>query len=253
MNINKPLKKDISQLKNLWKESFGDTDVVIDTFFAKAFSSDRCMCVFINGSIEASLYWFNCTFFGKRIAYIYAVSTAKQHRGKGYCRKLMEYTHLHLASLGYAGAILVPASEGLFSFYEKIGYTSCTTIAHIECKADFESVKVHEIDVEEYASLRRKFLPDGGVVQEGENLRFLSAYMRFYAGEDFLLTAKNEGDVLNGTELLGNTSRAPQIVSALGCKMGKFRIAGDERPFAMHINFNKNNQKTPSYFGLAFD
>ncbi len=253
MNIDKPLNKDIPQLKELWKESFNDTDDAIDTFFENAFSMDRCMCVFDNGIIAASLYWFNCTLYDKRIAYIYAVSTAKQHRGKGFCRKLMEHTHLHLSSLGYSGSILVPASESLFGFYEKIGYTSCTTIGCIECKSNFESVEVREIDSEEYAGLRRKFLPDGGVVQEGENLRFLSAYMRFYAGEDFLLTAKKEGNVLNGAELLGNTSRVSQIVGALGCEMGKFRIAGDDCPFSMYMQFNKNNKKYPSYFGLAFD
>jgi len=253
MNIDKPLKKDILYLKKLWKESFGDTDVVIDTFFENAFSTERCMCVFYNGSIAASLYWFNCTFSGKRIAYIYAISTAKQHRGKGFCRKLMEHTHLHLRSLGYTGAILVPASESLFGFYEKMGYISCTTIGNIECKSDFKSVDIREIGVEEYANSRRKFLPDGGVVQENENLSLLSTYMKFYSGTDFLLAAKKEEDMLNAAELLGNTSCASQIVGALGCKMGKFRIAGNDTPFSMYMDFNKNNEKTPSYFGLAFD
>lgn len=253
MNIEKPLKKDIWQLKKLWKESFGDTDVVIDAFFENAFSTDRCMCVFDNGSIAASLYWFNCTFSGKRIAYIYAVSTAEQHRGKGFCRKLMEYTHLQLSSLGYAGSLLVPASESLFGFYEKIGYTSCTAIGSIECKASFERGNVREIDAEEYASLRRKFLPDGGVVQEGENLRYISSYMRFYAGEDFLLAAKKEGVVLNGAELLGNTSCASKIVGVLGCKTGKFRVIGNQIPFSMYKYFDEKNSEKPSYFGLAFD
>ena len=45
-----------------------------------------------------------------RIAYIYAVATAKKFQRKGICHKLMEETHKDLSAYGYEGAILVPGN-----------------------------------------------------------------------------------------------------------------------------------------------
>lgn len=253
MNINKPLKKHIPQLKKLWKDSFGDTDETIDTFFKTAFSKDRCMCFYTDGDIAASLYWFNCMFYDKQIAYVYAVSTAKQYRGQGICHKLMEHTHAHLLSSGYSGAVLVPANKDLFGFYEQMGYTACTAIGSMQCEASCDSVEIRKIDAEEYACLRKSFLPLGGIVQEGENLEYLSAQAQFYAGQSFLLAARVEVNTLHGIELLGDTSYAPQITRALECKSGDFRVAGDDRLFAMYKTFDHENGDLPTYFGLAFD
>lgn len=253
MNIDTPEKKHIPQLKKLWKESFGDTDDTINIFFKTAFSTKRCMCFYADGNIVASLYWFNCTLADKPIAYIYAISTAKAYRGQGICHKLMEYTHSYLLSHGYVGAVLVPADDGLFKFYESMGYTVCSSIGQIFCEASSSAAEIREIDKHEYAYLRRQFLPRSGVVQEGENLDYLSALAQFYAGDDFLVAVVTEDDALNGIELLGNTSRAAHITNAFKCKKGRFRIMGDEHPFAMYKPLDNSKREIPSYFGLSFD
>ncbi len=253
MNIDKPIENDIFKLKKLWSDSFGDCDSDINIFFDAAFSSNRCMCCRENNDILASLYWFDCLFEGKRIAYIYAVSTAQKHRGKGICRKLMEHTHQHLADHGYAGAILVPASQPLFEFYKNMGYKPCTTIGSYECNAEMEIISIRKIDKEEYINLRKTFLPSGGVVQESENIDYLSAQYNFYSGSDFLLASKISKSVLYGAELLGNICKAPQITYSLRCNSGKFRVPGNDQLFSMYIPFGKDDYTMPSYFGLAFD
>ncbi|MBQ6999231.1 MAG: GNAT family N-acetyltransferase [Clostridia bacterium] len=253
MNIDKPLENHISKLKKLWKKSFGDTDESINTFFETAFSKERCMCCFVKDDIVASLYWFNCMFYNKRIAYIYAVSTAKEYRRQGICHKLMEHTHLHLLSNGYAGAVLVPENKELFGFYEQMEYTICTNIGDIHCGASADSIDIRKIDADEYTRIRKSFLPLGGIVQEDENIAYLSAQAQFYVGENFLLAARVDGNTLRGIELLGDTSYAPQITRALECKSGDFRVAGDDRLFSMYKTFDSENDDLPTYFGLAFD
>ena len=98
----------------------------------------------MEGEIAAALYWFDCDlphwaspteFSVRKLAYLYAVATAKAHQGQGLCRALMENTHEHLRQLGYDGCILSPQSEGLFTMYGKLGYTTCGHILEFSCSA----------------------------------------------------------------------------------------------------------------------
>ena len=113
MIIDKPTSKEIPALRQLWKQAFGDTDAFLDSFFAHGFAFDRCRCVRIDGVLVAALYWFDCRWQGKKVAYLYAVATDMAFRGKRLCRMLMEDTHSHLQEAGYAGAALVPGSREL--------------------------------------------------------------------------------------------------------------------------------------------
>ena len=99
--------------------------------------------------------------------------------------------------------------------------------------------------------MRRRCLPEGGVVQEGENLAFLSRFAGFYRGEDFLLAASREGNHLFGMEFFGNEALVPGILKALGAETGSFRTPGEEKPFALYAPLEV--APAPQYFGLAFD
>ncbi len=253
MNIKSPTSADIPNLRRLWQEAFGDTEEFLDLFFGSGFSPERCLFIEEEGTIAAVLYWFDCEWKGRKIAYIYAVATAKNQRGKGLCHKLMEHTHSHLKSTGYAGAILVPGSPSLFKFYESMGYTTSCFIHEFDCSAAKGRAKLKEISKEEFSTLRRHFLTENSVIQEGENLDFLSSYANFYAGEDFILAAYKDGSTLICPEILGNAESAPSIVSALGCEKGSFRTIGALKPFAMYLPLQEEDKTHPSYLGFAFD
>lgn len=240
-----------AELRNLWQEAFGDTDVLLDGFEKTGFSSDRHHCIMENGTPVSALYWFDCILEGQKLAYIYAVATLKSHRGKGLATRLMTETHEILKKQGYAGAILVPAS-GLFPFYEKIGYKTVSQIKRLDCQAQGEPAPLEEISVEEFARLRRRYLPAGGVIQEGVTLSYLATYAKLYKGEDFLLAATKEKDHLLVYELLGNKNICSNILCALACKTGRFRTPGVGQDFAMLLPFAADCP-TPSYFGLALD
>ena len=253
MNISNPQISQIPALRALWKEAFGDTDEFLDIFFKKVFHPSRCLCISGGEQVTAVLYWFNCLHEGKPIAYIYAVATAKSHRGQGLCRQLLDDTHRHLAALGYEGALLVPGSAALFEMYGKMGYVTCTSIREFQCTAKPEELQLLEIDQFEYAKLRKMLLPKGSVVQENENLDFLQTYAHFYIGHGFLLAAFGEKDTLLGIELLGDITAAPAITYSLGYKKGSFRTTGNGRPFAMYHSLGDSTLSSPSYFGFAFD
>ncbi len=255
MNIKicAPDNGDREALRGLWKEAFGDGDAFLDLFEVTAFSPDRARALFCDGVLSAALYWFDCECGGEKLAYLYAISTAKAARGRGLCRALMEDTHSHLKSLGYSAALLVPSSESLFGFYERLGYRVATKVSEFSCLAESGPIELVRIDGEEYAKLRREWLPEGGVVQEGENMRFLSAQAELYRGEKILLAARNEKDALIGAELFGNVEAAPRIVRALGAEKGVFRTVGSDRDFSMIYPLDPLKAPPLTYFGLAFD
>ena len=250
MNIDYPSPDQLDGLQKLWQEAFGDDDAFVEQFYTYGFAPDRCRCLTVEGQIAAALYWFDCSYQGKPLAYLYGVATAKAHRGKGLCRILTENTHSHLKYLGYTGEILVPAEDDLFQMYEKMGYAPCSSVSEFTCVAGDMPVALRSIDAEEYCRLRREFLPENGVLQEGDNLNFLQTLADFYAGEDFL-AAVYRGEKCIVPELLGNADAAPGILAALRKSKGHFRTPGTQKPFAMYHALS--DMPAPEYFGLAFD
>lgn len=253
MTFDYPTPQQIGVLRNLWKEVFADSDEFLDAFFSTAFSPLRCRCAVEQGETVGMLYWFDLLCGSRKMAYLYAVATHPGHRGKGICRKLMADTHAMLSSQDYAGAVLVPQEPGLRQMYAGFGYQEATTIRETFCAAGDIPAALHRIRAEEYARLRREYLPEGSAIQEGENLRFLETQADFYSGSDFLLAAREESNgSLFGYELLGNAEAAPGILKALGCSQGTFRTPGQKLPFAMFLPLAEGAQG-PAYFGFAFD
>lgn len=239
----------ITELRRLWKQAFGDPDSFLDVFFAVGYSANRCQTLILNGQLAAALYWFDCNWDGRKLAYVYAVATEEAFRNQGLCRKLLAQTHDALRSQGYCGALLVPGSDSLFRMYEKMGYRTCSTVTERTCAAG-APVSLRPITTEEYARLRRQYLPQGGVIQEGATLDFLSQFAKFYAGDGFILTASQDGTTAYIHELLGDADPAG-IVAALGATQGRSRTPGTEKPFAMY--YALDGDPAPEYFGLALD
>ena len=239
------------QLKNLWHLAFGDGMEFIDLFFRTGYSPDRCLYLEEKGQITAALYWLDCEYRGQKQAYIYAVATHPDHRGKGLCRILMNKTHELLRQQGYHAALLRPADEGLRRMYRKMGYHTATCVTEFNCTAA-GTTSIRAIGAEEYAALRRAFLPEDGVLQDGVSLTYLASYAQLYAGADFLLAGIGDQEEFVGLELLGNRDAAPGILAALAYKTGHFRCPGSQIPFGMFLPLAEDAKK-PGYLGLVFD
>ena len=147
------------QLSALWQTAFGDNPEFIRLFFRTAYAPERCQYLTVEGQLAAALYWLDAWCGGKKLAYIYAVATHPDFRGRGLCLELMGRTHSLLAAQGYAGALLCPAGEGLRRMYTGMGYQDCGGISEFSSAAG-EPVPLRRIGPEEYARLRRELLPE---------------------------------------------------------------------------------------------
>lgn len=241
-----------AELRRLWRQAFGDTEETLDAFFATGFSPARFHCILEDNRPVSALYWFDCALEGRRLAYLYAVATEQACRGRGLFHRLMADTHARLKDMGYAGAILVPGSQSLFSLYETLGYRTVCSISPFSCAWGDSPVCLEQVDAAQYAHLRKGYLPAGGVIQEGAALDFLQTQAQFYAGADFLLAASVGEDTLLAQEFLGNPQAIPGILRALHIPQGQFRMPGEDTPFAMFLPF-EDSCPTPTYFGLALD
>lgn len=252
MEIRNPCKTDLPGLRSLWQTAFGDTDDFLDCFFRTAYAPDRCRCIFQGETLAAVLYWLDCRLKGEKYAYIYAVATHPACRGRGLCRTLMADTHALLKDSGYAGAVLVPQKESLRAMYAGMGYSDFGGLEEMTCEAGDIPYVLRTVGPEEFAALRRNQIPEMGILQEDENLRFLSQQMQFYAGEDLLMAAWAENDVLHAAEYLGSREKIPGILKTLNFPRGSFRMPGSTIPFAMFHPLRENAPR-PEYFGFAFD
>lgn len=251
MIIDRPQTGDIPALRRLWQQAFGDTDAFLDSFFAVGFSPDRCRCLWLDDCLASALYWFDCSWEEKPVAYLYAVATDEKFRGRGLCRALMEATHSHLQKQGYVASVLVPGTKELFRLYEKMGYQTFSGLQERRCVPADEIIPLRKLTAAEYAAARASMLPKGSVEQGLQMLECFAAQGDFYGGEGFVLAATWEYGTLTAREFLGDIKKAPRIAAALGAKRGRFRIPG-ETPFAMHYPLRKQS-KAPAYFAIALD
>lgn len=231
--------------KALWAAAFGD-DGWIDSFFRTAYRPENTLAIFREGQLAAGLAWMQTSCQGRKLAYLYAVATAPEYRHQGLCRELMANAQKTLAAGGYDGSVLVPADDGLRQMYARMGYRNFGGVENLTFTAG-EPVSLREVTPEEYAALRRNYLPQGGIVQEDGAIEYLAESAKLYAGNGFLLTATQDEPM----ELLGDASQAAGIAGALGKDRGTFRLPGTA-PFAMFRPIC-DDFWTPAYFGLAFE
>lgn len=236
-----PLPGEETQLRALFTEAFGDA-AFTDLFFSTGFSPDRCL-VASDGDILAAQHWFDCSLDGKKAAYLYGIATFKMHQGKGIGSKLVLEGVAYLKKQGYAVILLVPAEESLFGYYKRFGFRTVSTIQEMTVTAG-TPIPLRQLPTAEYARLRRAYLPEHSLLQQGACLDLLAGYASFFATEHAV--AAVTGNMV--WELLGDFGDAPGILASLGLESANVRTPGSGRPFAMAMG-----AEPPVYLGLALD
>ena len=231
MIIDRPRAEDIDGLRHLWQQAFGDTDAYLDIFFRVGFAPERCRCIRHEKAVTAALYWFDCSWGNKKIAYIYAVATDKSYRGQGLCRSLMESTHKQLQKEGYNGAVLVPVKPELSNMYAKFGYRGFCPLE----KATGEKPQATAISPEEYGVLRQTHLGENAVLHGSTALKLLDTYGDFYKTETAAFCGYRENDTFHFEEIIGQLPAQREAFSE-----------------AMYLGLD-NSDASPGYFAIPLN
>ena len=113
---------DIPALRALWSLAFGDDGAYVDNFFHTYYRPDRVLVLEEEGQVRSMTAWFDTVFVvpgrGKfRAAYLYAVATHPDCRGKGLAARLLKGADEYFRTLSIPAVTTVPAEPSLHSFF----------------------------------------------------------------------------------------------------------------------------------------
>ena len=115
-----------SQVRQMWKTVFGDSDAYMDIYFREKYQNHRTLVYMENEKAVASLqmlpYQFTFCDVEIPVAYISGVATLPEARKKGYMQQLLLQSFKEMEKNNVPLSILVPQEEWLLKFYEKYGY-----------------------------------------------------------------------------------------------------------------------------------
>ena len=164
MRTRKTTPADIPALREIWAEAFCDTQSEIDEFFQTLYPQAFGFCAEEDGKPVSMLFALPQTIVKgeKQIksAYLYAVATKKEYRGRGFCRAVIACAEKDLRKRYFEAAILSPASERLADFYAEQGYTRQSSMRKVMVPCNQTSGQATVIGVQDYAGLRETILWD---------------------------------------------------------------------------------------------
>ena len=119
--------------KHIWMTCFGDNDEYTDFIFSRLITPDKVLA-FSNpdGQVVGMLclqpFTLQTLSGTADVVYIFGVATLPQWRGKGIASQLLRETQNRMSASDVVAAVLVPAGEKMFPFYEKHGFQTAFSV-----------------------------------------------------------------------------------------------------------------------------
>ena len=268
MRTRKTTRDDIPALKALWEEAFGDEEQDIDAFFETLYPGAIGFCAEESGVLCAMLFALPQTIVkGEKqlkSAYLYAVATKKEYRGRGYCKALMAYAEKELRKRYFEAAMLSPASETLADFYAEQGYTRQGGVRRVLTACPKSAGQATVIGVQDYAGLRETMLWDVAHVRyDKAQLEYaLSGGQCYCLMNGFsmgcaMMQRRREAEPVRVRELLPSFDVLPAMAEKLGAGEYEVQTALDQNEgvcWAMLKWLDKAYPELePVYMGFALE
>lgn len=209
----------------------------------------------------------------QRFWYVYAVVTDEAYRGRGFAGKVLSHV-LKKAEEQGAAVGLVPANEGLYTFYGKAGFETFfykqVTRFKLEKQPEKQDIQIELSHVEPavYKELRDEAFETKTYVkwdehavayalQENENLEG-QAYI-CNSASDFLLVCPSEGElIVRETNLPADRLKDVCNVLAMQYACSSVSVCTpvtecDSTPIKHGMIYNYQGSQKSGYLGLALD
>lgn len=140
------------ETKELWQLVFNDTEAFADLYFNEVFAHEYNVVCQLDRKVVAALQTLPYTLLYHQkelpISYISGVSTHPNYREQGIADNLMQQAHISMYYKNKVFAVLIPAEEWLYGWYERCGYA-----ANIMVRKPFD--KAENMSFEEFDRLQR--------------------------------------------------------------------------------------------------
>ena len=122
--------EDVPAQRQLWQLAFGDDGAYVDNFYTTYYRPERVLVLEEAGAVRAMTAWFDTAFVVPRqgeyrAAYLYAVATHPDWRGRGLAGELLARADDFFRSLDIPAVTTVPAEPSLHNFFGANGFGEC--------------------------------------------------------------------------------------------------------------------------------
>ena len=211
-----------AELIEIWKQSFGDSEEYIRTFFEWNLSKTMVIVYEVDGKAVSVAYLLPVTYerAGQKAVpcwYLYAAATLPEFRGRGYFGEIMKVVREEVAE----PIILVPGEISLVAFYQKQGLHVWLEGKNVEVILDAQNMSkwlsgrdfhVRDISGTEYAAGRNEILSKKGYIKWDKHfMEYICCENKMCGGfqkevavgnEKYIVLYRIEGDVLRVLEVL---------------------------------------------------
>ena len=148
-------KSDYEEIKKLWQKTFGDTDEYVDKFLS--FFGEYAVII-KEKKLLAMMFLLPVYSKTKKGRYVYCVAVDESERNKGFGKRLVEFAKDFIKNDEFL--VLVPASNSLFSYYERLGFYNNTEVFVNEKFGDYEKISLYE-----YFNEREEFFKNSDFIR----------------------------------------------------------------------------------------
>jgi predicted acetyltransferase len=199
------IKTDKTQIKELWKECFDDSDEFIDLYFRLRYNNEVSVYFKSANQVITALQMlpYPFTYQGKvcSSSYISGACTHPEYRNIGAMRGLISEAFARMAKKNVAISTLIPADDWLFDYYGSMGYTTIFYCHESEVDTSSlppstgDTLTTDEFRKDFYEYYRRNMLKRDCCVQHTErDVRIILADMKIDHG--FVVVALRERTVV---------------------------------------------------------
>lgn len=187
INFEKNKSECIPLLKKLWLDCFEEKSQAVDLFF------DRCLdfTSFYTASVEnkpvAMLFLVSTTLNGKKAHYLCSAATKGEYRNLGIMSRLIEYALEDSHKNGDIYSLLFPASEKLYTYYERLGYKAlCSASRKVFTREELKQIahnnqsNLSSVNSYNFEELQRLCLKDNFLFQNNKFISFALDYYSLY-------------------------------------------------------------------------
>lgn len=232
--------KDINALSRMWQSVFLEEKEVTEYFFEKIFTDVVAPVIRIENEIVSSLFLLDCTIGEYKGKCVYCAMTKYTHRGKGYMKKLLDFSYDWCKENGFEFLVLVPAEKSLFKYYSKCGFSP------------FGVRRTHTINGEAPEN-KEKLDYKHTLSFDDKVFKYWETACIHYGGNktDFGLVFDNENVIIRNAK--GNFEKIPEEYKADGTVIQGDITFGEAESPAMIKTENKEIEKMCCYIGLTLE
>ena len=174
--------RDLPALTELWLTCFDESREAVELFFKRNLSDTHGYLAEHENQIVAALYLIDCTLCGKKAHYLCGAATLPAYRGKGIMSALVEFALDDAKKRGDSFSALLPADDGLYNFYARLGYVPIGSAACVSLNAEKGEVTKGEPDFER---LQTACYHDNFLLWNKEYIAFAEKYYSCYGTRVF--------------------------------------------------------------------